>query len=414
MPEQEPEGWMFARLTEHARLESGHTPSRKRPDYWSDGVPWVSLHDTKLLDQPEIHHTTQTISELGLQNSSARLLPRGTVVFSRTATVGKATVLGREMATSQDFANYTCGPLVFNRFLMQLLRFLQPEWRRLMAGSTHNTIYMPVFENLQVLLPPLPEQWKIAAILSSVDDAIEKTQAVIDQLAVVKRAMMAELLTRGLPGRHRHFKQTEIGKIPVGWQVATGESLFTLFGGYGPSSIRFADDGDTLFAKVADINEPDNFIEIQTTALRFNAEDNPGIRSYGAGHLLFPKRGAAIFKNRVRLLIRPTSVDPNLMVLRPFETIHAPFLMYYLLHFGLFNLSDNSGVPQLNNKHLYPHVFPYPPMAEQQEIAEAMTLVEQRYLTEAGKLDGLQQTKAALMNVLLTGELRVTPDEEPT
>ena len=67
---------------------------------------------------------------------------------------------------------------------------------------------------LLVPRPPLPEQRKIAAILSSVDDAIEKTQAVIDQLQVVKRGLMQELLTRGLPGRHTQFKPTEIGNVP--------------------------------------------------------------------------------------------------------------------------------------------------------------------------------------------------------
>ena len=70
-----------------------------------------------------------------------------------------------------------------------------------------------------ILLPPLPEQRKIAAILSSVDDAIEKTQAVIDQVQVVKRGLMQELLTRGLPGRHTRFKQTAIGEIPEDWVV---------------------------------------------------------------------------------------------------------------------------------------------------------------------------------------------------
>ena len=68
-------------------------------------------------------------------------------------------------------------------------------------------------------VPPLGEQRKIAAILSSVDEAIEATQAVIDQLQVVKKAMMAELLTRGLPGRHTKFKMTEIGEIPEAWEV---------------------------------------------------------------------------------------------------------------------------------------------------------------------------------------------------
>ena len=70
-----------------------------------------------------------------------------------------------------------------------------------------------------VYLPPLPEQRKIAAILSSVDDAIEKTRAVIDQAQVVKRGLMQELLTRGLPGRHTRFKRTETGEIPDDWRV---------------------------------------------------------------------------------------------------------------------------------------------------------------------------------------------------
>ena len=68
-----------------------------------------------------------------------------------TATVGKATVMGCEMATSQDFANYVCGERVHNHYLVHLFRFMAPEWKRLMAGSTHNSIYMPVFQKLQVL-----------------------------------------------------------------------------------------------------------------------------------------------------------------------------------------------------------------------------------------------------------------------
>jgi type I restriction enzyme S subunit len=85
---------------------------------------------------------------------------------------------------------------------------------------------------LPVLVPPLGEQKKIAAILSSVDEAIEATQAVIDQLQVVKKAMMAELLTRGLPGRHTRFKQTEIGEVPQEWDVVRiGEVCDRMFVG---------------------------------------------------------------------------------------------------------------------------------------------------------------------------------------
>ena len=155
-PTYVPERWELVYLTSVAKLESGHTPSRRRPEYWEGDIPWISLHDSGALDVREIFSTAQTIGQLGLANSSTRLLPKGTVVFSRTATVGKATVMGREMATSQDFANYICGERLHNHYLVHLFRYMSPEWKRLMAGSTHNSIYMPVFRDLQILLPPQP------------------------------------------------------------------------------------------------------------------------------------------------------------------------------------------------------------------------------------------------------------------
>ena len=140
MPDRIPDGWKLVPIVSVATLESGHTPSRMRPAYWNGDIPWVSLHDSQDLDTPEIVHTKYSVTPLGIANSSARVLPAGTVVFSRTATVGKSTILGRAMATSQDFANYICGSTLHNRYLMHLFRYMQPEWSRLMAGSTHNTI----------------------------------------------------------------------------------------------------------------------------------------------------------------------------------------------------------------------------------------------------------------------------------
>ena len=100
-----------------------------------------------------------------------------------------------------------------------------PEFRsfaisRMRGTSGRQRVPVGVFDDFEVCLPPLPEQRKIAAILSSVEDAIAKTRAVIDQVQGVKRGLLQELLTRGLPGRHTKFKQTEVGEIPVCWQLA--------------------------------------------------------------------------------------------------------------------------------------------------------------------------------------------------
>ncbi len=190
-----PDSWTLVRLTSEARLESGHTPSKRNPEYWDGDIPWVSLHDSKHLDVHEILDTAQKVSALGIDNSSARLLPRGTVVFSRTATVGKSTVLGRDMATSQDFANYICGESIHNRYLMHLFRNMGQEWSRLMSGSTHKTIYMPVFQELQVLLPRKEEQEMIATLGDLLESRVVAETKTLYSLRLLKAALLRNLLS---------------------------------------------------------------------------------------------------------------------------------------------------------------------------------------------------------------------------
>lgn len=197
-----PREWRCVPIADVARLESGHTPTKRVPSYWDGAVAWVSLHDTKALDGREISSTAKTITDDGLRNSSARLLPEGTVVFSRTATVGKATVLARPMATSQDFANYICSEDLHNHFLVYLFRSMGQTWRRLMAGSIHNTIYMPTFKALKIAVPSLPEQHAIASALKDVDVLLAGLDRLIAKKSDLKQAAMQQLLTgkTRLPG----------------------------------------------------------------------------------------------------------------------------------------------------------------------------------------------------------------------
>lgn len=188
-----PAHWELVQLTKVARLESGHTPSRKHPEYWEGDVPWISLADTDRLKCLVIESTAETTGVLGIQNSSARLLPKDTVVFSRTASVGLCSRMGREMATSQDFANWVCGPRLSPRYLVQVFRHMGREWRRLQAGSTHQTIYMPVFKKLQILLPPLDEQNLIADVGEAFDERMEAESAYRHALSELKEGLTQEL-----------------------------------------------------------------------------------------------------------------------------------------------------------------------------------------------------------------------------
>jgi type I restriction enzyme S subunit len=199
-----PEDWRLVRLVEYAKLESGHTPSRDVPDYWNGDIPWLSLHDASRLDQHVINDTRYLVTMQGINNSSARLLPEGTVAFSRTASVGKCVILGRAMATSQDFACYICGPQVINRYLLHLFRFMTNVWRLLASGSTHQTVYMPIFESLQILLPPVVEQIQIADALDAFDSALDSMTLTQRKYETIKQGMTTDLLTgRVRVGSHR-------------------------------------------------------------------------------------------------------------------------------------------------------------------------------------------------------------------
>ncbi len=141
------------------------------PEYWEDcKVPWITLADVWQLRTGRvdvIKDTKEKISSLGLANSSAVRHPAGTVILSRTASVGFSAIMGTAMATSQDFATWTCGPDLDPRFLLHSLRAMAPDLKRVATGSTHKTIYMPDIEQLRVPLPSIGEQRRVADFLDA-------------------------------------------------------------------------------------------------------------------------------------------------------------------------------------------------------------------------------------------------------
>ena len=172
-----PKGWRWSRLTDVARLATGHTPSRRVPEYWEGGnIPWISLTDIRAIDGTVAQGTGQCVTEKGIANSSAVKLPKGTVCFSRTASIGFVTVMGREMCTSQDFVNWVCGNELDPIYLMGALMQARERLRSLATGSTHKTIYLSTVEQFSVLVPPLPLQNKFAARVTEIRE-LEAAQA---------------------------------------------------------------------------------------------------------------------------------------------------------------------------------------------------------------------------------------------
>ena len=112
---------------------------------------------------------------LGIENSSARLLPMGTVCFSRDISVGYVTLMGRSMATTQHFANWICGDTLLPKYLMYAFMASRNHLLKSGQGSTVKTIYMPALKELRILLPPLAEQAKIVR-------RVDQLFAIADQL----------------------------------------------------------------------------------------------------------------------------------------------------------------------------------------------------------------------------------------
>ncbi|MEX0985435.1 MAG: restriction endonuclease subunit S [Actinomycetota bacterium] len=158
-----PAGWRRAKLNLIARLGSGHTPSRQHPEWWEDTtIPWITTGEVSQVRDDRREYLTETrekISAIGLANSAAELHPADTVVLCRTASAGYSAIMGMDMATSQDFATWTCGPLLRPRFLLLCLRVMRQDLLgRLAMGSTHKTIYMPDIESIVIPLPSVEIQ----------------------------------------------------------------------------------------------------------------------------------------------------------------------------------------------------------------------------------------------------------------
>jgi type I restriction enzyme, S subunit len=169
--------WRWLRLADIAKLESGHTPSRRHPEWWGGKIPWLSLPDIRKLHGQYAYETIENTNDAGIANSSARMLPVGTVCVSRTASIGFVTILGKPMATSQDFCNWICDQDTLDaEFLMYAFMASQNYLRELGSGAVHKTIYMPAIQSFHVYAPDIDEQRSIAR---SLRDRLAAVQSLI-------------------------------------------------------------------------------------------------------------------------------------------------------------------------------------------------------------------------------------------
>ncbi len=278
------------------------------------------------------------------------------------------------------------------------------------TGSTNQIeLSKTAFGDLRLLLPPLGEQRKIAAILSSVDDAIEATQAVIDQLQVVKKAMMAELLTRGLPGRHTRFKMTEIGEVPEEWEVVPLLAVVRLPSGQvDPRIAPYS--SMPLVAPNHIESHSGRLLALETAAAQRAIS---GKYEFAKGDVIYSK--IRPYLRKAWIADRPGICSADMYPMRS-DRVLPEFLFMTLMseRFSEFtaSLSMRTGIPKINREELSQFRVALPAPAEQSAVAGIHKASADLEHAEHEKLSALVNVKTALMSVLLTGEVRVEPGED--
>jgi len=202
---QIPAHWGKGNIRRFATMKTGHTPSRSVPEYWDDcTIPWFTLSDVwQLRDGTRIYieETAEKISELGLANSAAELLPAGTVIFSRTASIGFSGIMPCPMATTQDFWNWICGPKLKPEYLLLLFRSMMQKFAEITNGSTHKTIYQPIAAGLEICAPPLNEQELIIEMVMGAMKQVDRTSAKIRDSITKLTEYRSALVTSAVTGQ---------------------------------------------------------------------------------------------------------------------------------------------------------------------------------------------------------------------
>ena len=410
-----PEGWGKIDLEEGVSvLVSGQSPNRKENCATGDAfgilkttaIHWGKFDEKQnqeVLDdyEPNMKHLVLENDILITKAGPAHrvgVVAQARNLRSNVLLSGKMTALRVNDKFSSDFLTYAlCQEEAQNHLKANTTGMASSQ-----TNFTHDALL-----RVPILSPPLPEQKKIASILTSVDEVIENTQKQIDKLQDLKKATMNELLTKGIG--HTEFKDSELGQIPKSWEVVYLKKLVFV-------------DVDSLKANT-DSNYSFKYIDISCVST--------GKVSLPANEIAFkdaPSRARKIIKCNDVLI---ATVRPNLKafahfdeegenwvastgfaILRHKENCDSKFIYNFMLSDIVTRQIDalivGSNYPAINSKDVKELTILAPPLSEQQKIASILSSIDKRISQKSSKLHQTQSLKKSLMQDLLTGKVRVT------
>ena len=354
----------MAKLGDICSIVSGTTPKSNRPEYWDGDINWVTpaeLND----DSDIINESQRKITEQAVQDSSLKPFPAGTVLLSSRAPIGKVAIAGVEMYCNQGFKNLICSNRIYNRYLYHFLKNSTEYLNSLGRGATFKEISKSIVENIEIPLPPLDEQRRIAAMLDKVSGLIAKRREQLDKLDELVKARFVEMFGDPI-------------KNEKGFPTITGQDFFKLSNGkFVPENKRF-DNGVPAYGG--------NGISWYTDEILYHND------TIVVGRVGFQS-------GNVHLAKGPLWITDNAMYISDYDSDKYDLRFLYALmeHINFTRFQDAGDLKKITQKPFMSMEYITPTLKQQQEYVVFVEQTEKSKLTIQQSLDKLEVLKKALI-----------------
>ncbi len=397
-----PEGWNVKKLSEVSTFCGGSTPSRAHSEYFNGNIAWVKTTD---LNNSILYKTEEKITQLGLNNSSCKVIKKGAVcvaMYGGFNQIGRTCLLGVNAAINQALTAIIPNKELLNLYLLLYLNHNVKTWK-LYAGSSRKdpNITKKDIEDFKIIFPPLAEQEKIAGILGTWDEAIEKLSSLIEQKKLLKKGLMQRLLTgkTRLKGFTQPWKEVKLGEIAKKISDKNNENCSNIVTISAQNGFVNQDD---YFNKFVSSDTLTNYYLLQKGDFGYN-------RSYSRG---YPLGAIKKLNNHEKAVVSTLYICFRSLK----DKINSIFLEQYF-EIGLLNKdlskvaqegARNHGLLNITLKDFFSVKLYIPTdIAEQRAIADVLSAADEEIDLLNKKLEALKEQKKGLMQQLLTGQTRV-------
>jgi type I restriction enzyme S subunit len=422
--------WVKLKIPDFATIVSGATPATNVSEYWDGEIVWITPNDLSKLRSKFIDTSERKISHQGFKSASITITPARSVVMSSRAPIGYFGIPTEDFTTNQGCKSFVFSDEHDAEFHYYNFVYHADLFKRYGSGSTFMEISKSNIEKLSFLVPvDVRVQRKIAKILSTVDEVIEKTKAAIDKYQAIKAGMMRDLFTRGIDtqtGRLRPtiedapelYKESELGWIPKEWEVVPIGDFAKIKGGKRmPAGKEFS---DTLtpypYLRVTDMQNG----AIDQSDLKYvPVEIEPLISSYkiSVDDVYVTIAGTLGLFGTIPVNLDQAQLTENAAKITEFDKIeyNRDFIKHQcnsMIVQGqvIREIGVGGGVPKLALYRIAQFLFLKPSINEQQTIVEKVQVIENKLNEESRFLNKYKQIKQGLMTDLLNGLVRIKND----